>query len=36
MSKRRPIKASVLGAVICAVQLLLPLVITAGNFLFLR
>ena len=36
MSKRRHIKDSVLGAVICTVQVLLPLVITAGNFLFLR
>jgi len=36
MSKRRPIADSVLGAVICAIQLLLPLAITAGNFLLLR
>jgi hypothetical protein len=36
MSKRRHIRDSVLGAVICTVELLVPLVITAGNFLLLR
>jgi len=36
MSKRRHIRDSVLGTVICAVQVLLPLAITAGNFLLLR
>jgi len=36
MSKRHRIKDSVLGAVICTAQILLPLAITAGNFLLLR
>jgi len=36
MNKRRRIKDSVLGAVICAAEVLIPLALTAGNFLLLH
>jgi len=36
MSKRRRIKDSLLGAAVCAVGVLLPIAITAGNFLLLH